>query len=209
FSHPGHFAHLTELVLDGAPLVDRDVLLFHRLPSLSALHLANTAISDESVFHLVALRHTLARLSLRNNTSITDDACPALALLTRLFSLDLAGTAIRMPGLRRLARAEQLVRALALDAPAPCETYLDTLHTRYLLAPAAPLITSPRIVSVLSTAALRRNLAAHAAHNRALSAAVPARPGADVAARERLRALLEMRRADLGVRAMVWRKREE
>ncbi|KAI0032190.1 hypothetical protein K488DRAFT_86117 [Vararia minispora EC-137] len=128
-----HDGLLTPLVLVGASLVDHDAPLLHRLPSLSTLYLANTTVPGGPVFYLVVLRHTLACLSLSNSTSITDDACPALVLLTRLIALDFADITIQMPG---------------------PTSYLNTLHTRYLLAPMPPFITSLCIVSILFTAAL-------------------------------------------------------
>lgn len=88
-------------------------------------------------------------------------------------------------GLRALA---PLVRTCALVVPHTCDVYLDStlnrhwcafntdapdaleLHTRYLLAPAPPLITDPDAARALAAPALARNLAAHAAHNAAVRA---------------------------------------
>ncbi|KAI0033317.1 hypothetical protein K488DRAFT_84999 [Vararia minispora EC-137] len=169
-------AHLTSLVLDGAPLVNRDILLLHHLPSLSAFHLANTTVSDESPFHLITPRHSLACLSLHNNTSITDDACPAPALLTCPIS---PVPPSECPACTA-SRAPSNFPAHTLPPRTHSRTHSRTHHVpvRRLRAFHRPP-TQPR-------------RAVHVAHNRALFATMPARPGADAATRKRLQVWLEM-----------------
>ena len=82
------------------------------------------------IFYLVALRHTLTTLMLRGNISVTDNAFPALLLLSRLRMLSLRGTIISMTGLRRLIPFSDY---LFLDVPADCEAYLDS-KSRILFA---------------------------------------------------------------------------
>jgi hypothetical protein len=68
----------------------------------------------------------------------------------------------------------------------------------YLLNPVPPLIENPTVVPELSLAALKRNLAAHAACNPAIVAA-----GTKPELVDRLRTLLETRKADILVREMI------
>lgn len=75
------------------------------------------------VFYLVALRRTLTTLKLRGNKSVTDNALPALLLLSHLRMLGLRGTTISMTGLRHLIPFSD---HLFLDVPADCEAYLDS-----------------------------------------------------------------------------------
>ena len=232
FRKSHNFCSLSILVLEYVPLTDDDLLHIHHLPSLEELNLNHTGVGDTgyaslcrslfflyhlaSVFYLVALRHTLTTLKLRGNESITDNALPALLLLSHLRMLGLRGTIISMTGLRRLIPFSD---RLFLDVPADCEAYLDSesrisshgsalttraaLHTQYLLSPVPPLITQPEAVSTLERAALKRNLSAHAAYNSAISTT-----GSKSVLCTQLIALLERRQGDLAVREMVWRSRE-
>ncbi|KAI0311257.1 hypothetical protein OF83DRAFT_1177766 [Amylostereum chailletii] len=203
FTIPESFVSLTTLFLDYAALHDRDLLFLHRLPALKRLSMCSTGISNEAVFYTVALKASLAALVLRDNPGVTDDAAPALSLLTHLSSLSLTGTGLTMHGLRKLVPA--LSRLAHLDIPTACEEYLDSLHTRYLLAPAPPLVTDPDACAALALAALKRNLHAHAQCD----------PESDVVATgskaqmcRRLKEVLVRRREDLAVREVVWRGRE-
>ncbi|KAI9434400.1 hypothetical protein H4582DRAFT_2112595 [Lactarius indigo] len=194
------FRSLSILVLEDVPLTDDDLLHIHHLPSLEELNLNCTGVCDIGIFYLVALRRTLTSLTLRGNRSVTDNAFPALLLLSRLRLLGLRGTIISMTGLRRLISFSDY---LFLDVPADCEAYIDTLHTQYLLSPLPPLITQPEVACTLELAALKRNLSAHAAYNPAISTT-----GNKSILCAQLIALLERRRGDLAVREMVWRSRE-
>ncbi|KAI9454768.1 hypothetical protein BJY52DRAFT_1100378, partial [Lactarius psammicola] len=176
FRKPHNFHALSILVLENVPLTDDDLLHIHHLPSLEEL---NLNLYGRMIFYLVAMRHTLTTLMLRDNRSVTDNALPALF----------------MTGLRRLIPFSDY---LVLDVPADCEAYLDTLHTQYLLSPLPPLITQPEAASTLELAALKRNLSAHAAYNSAISTT-----GSKSVLCGRLFALLERRQGDLGVREMV------
>ena len=82
-----------------------------------------TSFIIHRVFYLVALRHTLTTLKLHGNKSVTDDALPALLLLSRLRKLGLRGTTISMTGLRRLITFSD---RLSLAVPADCEAYIDS-----------------------------------------------------------------------------------
>ncbi|KAH9052289.1 hypothetical protein EDB87DRAFT_1692447 [Lactarius vividus] len=195
-----NFRALSILVLEDVPLTDDDLLHIHHLPSLEELNLNCTGICDTGIFYLVALRHTLTTLMLRGNRLVTDNALPALLLLSRLRILGLRDTIISMTGLRRLIPFSDY---LFLDVPTDCEAYIDTLHTQYLLSPLPPLITQPEVASTLELAALKRNLSAHAAYNSAISTT-----GNKSILCAQLITLLEKRRGDLAVREMVWRSRE-
>lgn len=72
------------------------------------------------------------------------------------------------------------------------------MHKKYLLEPLPPLIVNPKICAHLSAAALQRNLAAHAMTNPDIMAA-----GSKAEMAERLKALLELRKADMLVRDMI------
>ncbi|KAI0246286.1 hypothetical protein BJV78DRAFT_1135488, partial [Lactifluus subvellereus] len=195
FREPYCFSSLSILLLEGIPLQDDDLLYIHHLPNLSKLNLNSTGICDVGVFHLVALRRTLTTLMLRDNPLITNDAVPALLLLSCLQVLGLRGTAVSMTGLRRLT---PFSKHLSLDVPTKCELYLVELHTQYLLSPLPPLISHPEEARILELPALKRNLSAHAAHNPAISTM-----GSKVMLCARLAELLQRRRDDLAVRMMV------
>ena len=156
-------------------------------------------------------------LILRDNPLITNDAVPALLLLSCLQVLGLRGTTVSMTGLRRLT---PFSKHLSLDVPTKCEAYLGSpslsrshfirtctnkgveLHTQYLLSLVSPLISHPEEARTLELAALRRNLSAHAANNSAISMM-----GSKTTLCARLVELLQRRRDDLAVRVMVWRYR--
>ena len=138
FRTPFYFKSLSTLLLENIPLKDDDILYIHQLPSLSSLNLNNTDICNVGyvslldhprlgvnsfrVFHLVALRRTLATLELGGNPLVTDDSASALLLLSRLRVLGLRGTTVTMTGLRRLV---PFSNHLHLDAPTSCEQYLN------------------------------------------------------------------------------------
>ncbi|KAJ6578054.1 hypothetical protein B0H19DRAFT_1208086 [Mycena capillaripes] len=199
FSKPHSFLFLSELSLCGTRVQDIDVVHIHHLPRLVTLLLNNTGIGNEAIFHLVALRRSLLQLSIATNPHIDDDAVPAILMLSKLSFLTILDTSIEMPGLRRLAQTiYEERRVIDIEIPSECETYVDNLSSRYLLNPAPPLIDNPAVVPELSAAALKRNLAAHAACNDAVVAA-----GTKAEMVERLRLLLVTRKADLLVREMI------
>ncbi|KAI0926360.1 hypothetical protein AcV5_008846 [Taiwanofungus camphoratus] len=131
FAKPNSFLFLAELSLSGARLRDFDLTHIHHLPRLARLWLSNTGIGNEAVFHLAALRRTLAELDLALNPRVGDDAVPALLALPRLRFLSLFDTGVRMPGLRRLAagvrgRGAAGAGALDVEAPRACEEYVES-----------------------------------------------------------------------------------
>jgi hypothetical protein len=81
---------------------------------------------------------------------------------------------------------------------------LTDLQARYLISPVPPLITDPSEIQSLSASLLARNVAAHTrarrGYNRVGHSTLTSK-----ADRAQLRALLETRRDDLAVRAMMWR----
>jgi len=81
--------------------------------------------------------------------------------------------------------------------------FLD-IHTKYDVHPSPPLITNPAVCAQLSTAALERNLAGHAACNPDI---VTTGPKAEMV--ERLEGILKMREMDLVVRDLLWGEPEE
>ncbi|KAJ7897412.1 hypothetical protein B0H13DRAFT_2337944 [Mycena leptocephala] len=172
----------------------------HHLPRLVTLIMNNTGIGNEAIFHLVALRRSLLQLSIATNPHIDDDAVPAILLLSKLSFLTILDTSIDMPGLRQLAQTiYDESRVIDIEIPSPASS-TSTVHMakNYLLNPVPPLIENPTVVPELSLAALKRNLAAHAACNPAIVAA-----GTKPELVDRLRTLLETRKADILVREMI------
>ncbi|KAJ7672228.1 hypothetical protein DFH06DRAFT_1082159 [Mycena polygramma] len=199
FSKPYSFLFLSELCLSGTRVQDIDLVHIHHLPRLVTLLLNNTGIGNEAIFHLVALKRSLLQLSIATNPHIDDDAVPAILMLSKLSFLTILDTSIDMPGLRLLAQTiYDERRVIDIEIPSACETYVDNLSSRYLLNPVPPLIEHATVVPELSAAALKRNLAAHAACNPAVIAV-----GTKPELVERLRTLLETRKADLLVREMI------
>lgn len=146
----------------------------------------------------MALKRSLLQLSIATNPHIDDDAVPAIIMLSKLSFLTILDTSIDMPGLRRLAQVifdER--RIIDIEIPSACDRYIDNLSANYLLDPRPPLIANVDAVPELSAAALKRNLAAHAACNPAVVAGGP-KPEMV----ERLRAILQTRKMDLLVREM-------
>ncbi|KAG5651416.1 hypothetical protein H0H81_008724 [Sphagnurus paluster] len=139
-------------------------------------------------------------LSIGSNPGITDDAVPPLLLLRKLSFLSILDTGIHMPGLRRLAKTiYDEDRVIDIEIPTACEDYVDgEIHKKYALDPRPPLITDPAVCRQLSTAALQRNLEAHAEINPAILAV-----GSKLEMAERLQGILEMRMADILVRDMI------
>ncbi|KAJ7646206.1 hypothetical protein B0H17DRAFT_959163 [Mycena rosella] len=198
-SKPNSFLFLSELSFSGIRMQNIDLVHIHRLPRLANLLLNDTGIGNEAVYHLVALKRSLLQLSIATNPLVDDDAIPALLLLPKLSFLTILDTAITMPGLRRLAQGiAEAHRVLDIEVPAPCERYVENLSAHYVVFPAPPLIRLASAAPVLSAAALKRNLAAHAARNPAVVAS-----GTKSEMVERLQRLLETRAADLLVREMI------
>ncbi|KAH9962559.1 hypothetical protein BGW80DRAFT_864324 [Lactifluus volemus] len=102
-----------------------------------------------------------------------------------------------MTGLRRLV---PFSKHLHLDVPISCEQYLSELHTQYMLSPLSSLITRPDEAYDLDLGALKRNLLAHAAHDKMIRIT-----GDKLTLCLRLVELLERRRDDLAVRVMALR----
>ncbi|EIN03981.1 hypothetical protein PUNSTDRAFT_139021 [Punctularia strigosozonata HHB-11173 SS5] len=205
FTKPNSFLFLAELDLGGSILRDSDITHIHHLPRVSTLMLNDTEISDEAVFHLVRLRRTLLNLDLAGNMRVTDDAAAPLLRLHRLRSLSLIETGVGMSGLRKFAssvRAEG--REIDVEFPHGCEVYINRIQHHYLIDPAPPLIRDPGACASLSIGALRRNLAAHAECNPMILVG-----GTKEEMEYRLQDVLERRQADLKVREVMWREREE
>ncbi|KAF7290065.1 hypothetical protein HMN09_01311600 [Mycena chlorophos] len=199
FSKPNSFLFLQELSFNGTPVQDIDLVHIHHLPRLVTLLLNGTGIGNEGVFHIVALRRSLLQLSIATNPLIDDDCVPALILLSKLSFMTILDTSIDMPGIRRLAKAvADAQRIIDIEITAPCEVYMSNLAQHYLLTITPPLIDRPSAVPALSAAALKRNLAAHAACNAAIVAT-----GSKPEMAARLRTLLETREMDLLVRGML------
>ncbi|EPQ53955.1 hypothetical protein GLOTRDRAFT_44490, partial [Gloeophyllum trabeum ATCC 11539] len=197
---PNSYATLKIIDLRDTPLRDIDIAYLHHLPALAALLLDDTGIGNEAMYHLVSLRRTLTDLHVRNNPRIDDDAVPALLLLSKLRSLSLYGTSVGMAGLRRFAGTiHEEDRHLDIEIPVACDEYIEDISAKYMIDPRPPLITDPAACASLSVAALRRNLTEHAAYNDAIVAG-----GTKGEMVERLERILETRRMDLLVRAMVW-----
>ncbi|TFY72832.1 hypothetical protein EVG20_g195 [Dentipellis fragilis] len=204
---PNAFRNVKILLLDGASIEAYDLTHIHHLPQLQSLNICDTNVGNEAVYHVVALRPTLTELLISGNPGIDDDAIPAFILLRGLVRLSLAGTSVTMKGLRRLVltfREDDPDRMLDLDIPAECEQYLYDLEDQYLLCPRPPFITDPAVCEHLTVAALKRNLAEHAARNPEIDV-----NGSKAQLMLRLQELLEVRKADLLVREMVWKSGED
>jgi hypothetical protein len=177
------------------------------------------------VFHLVALRRTLLYLHLEDNPDITDDAVPALLMLRKLYFLSLIDTGLTMRGMRTLARvlyAER--RPIDIVVPLICEDYVHStwsitatwpraflyaltfveMHTRYAVELPSGCVTSPSKCAELSTSHLRANLQIHAVKNPSIVVG-----GTKVEMCARLKEILERRKEDLCVKAMLWGKNKE
>ncbi|KAF9223281.1 hypothetical protein BS17DRAFT_705987, partial [Gyrodon lividus] len=200
FSRPGWFKNLDTLSFAGGQFrEDFDLVHMQSRRQMKKLVLTSTGIGNEGVFHLVSLKHKLRHLDLSDNPKIDDDAIPALILFENLQYLSIFGTGILMPGLRRLAAAiQEDERILDVEIPSICEEYIDNLDKQYLLHPAPPLITDTTICSLLSKAALSRNLAGHADINSSIRCS-----GTRQEMVERLKNILETRKLDLVVQNML------
>ncbi|KNZ80186.1 hypothetical protein J132_06779 [Termitomyces sp. J132] len=199
FNLPNSFLFVSELSLRDIPIDDFDLRHIHHLPRLATLLLDNTSISNQAIFLLVPLKHTLTQLSIGSNPAIDDDAIPAIILLLKLTFLSILDTGVSMPGLRRLARTiRDEERTLDIEIPSFCMEYLKELDHKYELHPHPPLIVLPEVCARLSAAALQRNLAAHKTKNSEILVT-----GGKAELAERLRSILEMRRMDLLVRDMI------
>ncbi|KAF9240720.1 hypothetical protein BU15DRAFT_87602 [Melanogaster broomeanus] len=199
-SWPGWFKNLHTLSFAGGQFRDDfDLVHIQPLQHIEKVVLANTGIGNEGVFHLVSLKQKLRHLDLSDNHKIDDDAIPALILFKNLQYLSVFGTGILMPGLRRLAAAIQEDECVFdVEIPRVCEEYIDNLDKQYLLHPAPPMITDSTICSVLSQAALSRNLAAHASINSSIHSG-----GTRMEMVERLKKILETRNLDLVVQSLL------
>ncbi|KAH9481854.1 hypothetical protein JR316_0006384 [Psilocybe cubensis] len=199
FRHTDGFQTLTELSFAGIRINDSDIQHIQRLPRLSILHLNEVGIGNEGVFLLVSLKHTLTKLFLTANHEVNNDAVPALLCLNNLVFLSILDTGIDMVGLRRLAgHMHKEDHVMDIEIPFSCEAYVDNIASQYLLHPIPPLITNPHICSHLSSAALKRNLEAHAARNSSIVAS-----GTRLEMIERLTKILETRLLDLLVVEML------
>ncbi|KZW00875.1 hypothetical protein EXIGLDRAFT_603577 [Exidia glandulosa HHB12029] len=110
-----------------------------------------------------------------------------------------------MTGLRLFAAGIlNQTRKIELEIPEECEHYMNTLHTQYLVHPSAPLITDPHACGFLSANAVKKNLVEHAKYDASIQ--VKGAKGELILA---LRELLERRRADMQVRAVLWKMDED
>ncbi|TFY69129.1 hypothetical protein EVG20_g3281 [Dentipellis fragilis] len=206
-SSPDAFRNLKMLLLDSASIEAYDLTHIHHLPQLQSLNICDTNVGNEAIYHIIALCSTLTELLISGNPEIDDDAVPAIILLRGLVRLSLAGTGVTMKGLRRLVLTlceDDPDRTLDLDIPTECEQYLHELEDQCLLYPRPPFITDPAICEHLTVAALKRNLAEHAARNPEIDV-----NGSKAQLTLRLRELLQLRKADLLVRETVWKSGEE
>ncbi|PPQ84013.1 hypothetical protein CVT25_000559 [Psilocybe cyanescens] len=199
FSYADSFRSLTELSFAGIRIQNEDLQHIHHLPSLSVLRLNETGIGNEGVFLLVSLKRTLTKLFLTANYDITNDAVPAILFLINLSFLSILDTGIDMIGLRRLAKhMDEEDHVMDIEIPFTCEAYVDNVTSHYLINPLPPLITNPHICGHLLSAALKRNLEAHAAYNPSIVTS-----GTRPEMLERLSKILEIRQLDLLVLGML------
>ncbi|KAH7920403.1 hypothetical protein BV22DRAFT_1021239 [Leucogyrophana mollusca] len=199
FRRPGTFTSLTALALSGACIRDSDLVHIQHLPALQRLELECIGIGNEAVFLLISLKHTLTHLDLAHNPKIDDEAIPAILIFPGLSYLSLFGTGVDMPGLRRLALViHKEDRVIDIEIPEKCDQYISDMDHKYLIYPSPPLAIEPCTVPLLSKAALKRNLAAHALINPDIVSSGTRREMI-----ERLLKILETREGDIVVRDMV------
>ena len=174
------------------------------------------------IYLLIALKRSLSDLDVAYNDRITDDAIPALLIMDKLQYLSLLETSITIAGVRRLAvELDESKRFIEVEVPRSCEQYINSaspefivsqnsvrelnlhfpveLSQKYVVDPMSPLITDPLAVDLLSLSALKHNLAAHAEVNSEISA-----KGAKTELAERLKTILDTRKADLLAQKLVW-----
>ncbi|KDR78620.1 hypothetical protein GALMADRAFT_223884 [Galerina marginata CBS 339.88] len=199
FGKADSFSFLSELSFANVRICDSDIQHIHHLPNLSALNLNGTGIGNEGVFLLVSLKRTLKKLSLATNPDIDNDAIPDVLLLSSLSFLSILDTSIEMVGLRRLAEAMHTNHwIMDIEIPYACEVYVDNINSQYLYSPVAPLITNSHVCPQLSSAALKRNLEAHAVCNASI---VPSGTRPEMV--ERLSTILKIRTLDMLVISML------
>ncbi|KAI0791197.1 hypothetical protein C8Q75DRAFT_732327 [Abortiporus biennis] len=204
FAKPNSFLFLREVNLNGTQLDDASLLNIHHLPRLSRLWISNTGITNEGVYLLVSLKRSLTELDIAFNASIDNDVVPALLILYKLRFISILGTNVEMSGLRKFAaKLYERNHTIDMEIPRPCEIYVDKMSKKYIIQPDPPLITDPDHTDLLSTSALKKNLAAHAHINSEIAI-----EGSKTEMRARLKELLELRKADLLVRAMLWKDDE-
>ncbi|KAF8336050.1 hypothetical protein F5887DRAFT_891748, partial [Amanita rubescens] len=199
FSKPNSFRYLTTLFLDRICLKTPTLSHLQHLPKLAILSLFDTGIDNDALRYLFPLKFTLMSLNIARNPEIDDEATSALLPMTRLIYLSIAETSIGMPGARELVNGWiKKGRRLSINFPHWCHEYVATMGSKYSLELPPPLILNPSLCGRLSVAALKRNLAVHAAVNKEVSTGGTKKEMAD-----RLKSLLEMRLADLEVRRLI------
>ncbi|KAF8213210.1 hypothetical protein K438DRAFT_2158438, partial [Mycena galopus ATCC 62051] len=199
FSTTKGFVYLTVLSLNHSKVEARDLADLKHLPSLQTLSLNETGIGNDSVFSIVKFAPHILHLCIAFNPDISNDVVPALLSLLNLNFLTIVDTSVDMIGIRSLGasmRAES--RFIDVEIPHSCVDYLDALKSKYAVNIQRPLIDDPKKVDGLKTAALQRNLAAHGKCNSAILAT-----GTKVEMAKHLKALLEMRKADMLVRELL------
>lgn len=160
----------------------------------------------------------LGKLYLTGNPGVSDEGATNLLYMTQLTTLELDNTGLTMVGLRRFAYGILTQnRKIELEIPEECDNYMNSaqranlctrhensrdvdLHTQYLVHPSAPLITDPHACGFLSLSALKKNLTEHARYDAEIQVKGTKNDLAPV-----LRDLLERRRADMQVRAVLWK----
>ncbi|CAN5507642.1 hypothetical protein BH11CYA1_BH11CYA1_17690 [soil metagenome] len=104
----GKLAGLEDVILNSVDLSQSDFSSFGRLPNLSTLFLRGSKVSDAMVSSLRPCKN-LQYLDLSNNHDVTDASLAALALLPKLKTVALSGTAVNIGSLTKLARIERVV----------------------------------------------------------------------------------------------------
>ncbi|KAF8461067.1 hypothetical protein BDZ91DRAFT_785054 [Kalaharituber pfeilii] len=209
------FIQLEVLDFTNLPLGQDDIALLRLLPKLRDLNLSNTGIDNHALHHLVCHRHTLQRLHIGSNPSITDDARVPLAALTSLTHLYLDGTSFSLPSLRWLVIEFQSrpfphpteddplpgrIFCRLCSIPAPCLDYLNRTAGNAISIPNEhPYISNPEDVANLQVPALKKNLELHAVRDKSISIS-----GSKLELMYRLKEILETRINDQRLRrAMI------
>ncbi|CCX16522.1 hypothetical protein FPQ18DRAFT_403143 [Pyronema domesticum] len=193
---------LTTLSFRNRYLTTSSISLLRMIPALVSLDLTATSITNHALYHLTV--HTsLSLLNLNNNPSITDDVRPVFSALPSLRSLYLRGTSFTTPALRRLVTEDLPKGCRLLSIPAPTIEALNSRGERYCMEipQGEGYLEDPAVVGNQGVEVLRRNLELHKRCNKDIQTS-----GTKVELAGRLRGVLEKRRGDEGILAVLGRE---
>jgi hypothetical protein len=194
------FVKLTTLNLRNNTLSSDDIALLRVLPSLTALDLCATGITNMALYHLVCHRHTLTTLNITNNEKITDEARFVIRPFYNLTALFLRGTNMSMPALRRLVLDDLAKGCRLLSIPAHAIDTINHWNEKYAVEIPAGYIEDPTKVDYVAVPVLKKNLELHAKFNKDVQVT-----GTKVELIHRLKVLLGNRYADMRLISVLGR----